>query len=155
MKKDIIFRLFRIAIVLIYLIAFSTVRADVKARYDEAFKYMESMPSFVVTELGSNTSKSNGLRQEHTFEIKNTASKKKDISFVIQNENTDFPYNYLHYSIVKDGVVIDSGVVDSNIIYSGVISDNEKSIYSIVFTMTSEDIYTLGGVSMSCEIAFV
>ncbi len=155
MKKDIIFRLVRVTIILVFLIVFSYLRADVKARYDAAQKYIDSMPTFVVTELGSNTSKEFGLRQEHTIELKNTTSKKQNVSFVIKNANDTFPYEYLNYTIIKNGKSVKTGVVTNNTLYDVELSGNEKSVYDIVFTMDMEDINSLGGVSMSCDITFV
>ncbi len=156
MKKDIIYRLIRIVLVFIFLVVFSTVRADVKERYDAAQKYMDSMPTFIVTELGSNTSKEYGLRQEHSIEVKNVTSKKQNVSFVIKNTNEEFPYDYLNYTILKDGEVVKTGVVTTNnSLYEAELVGNETNVYDIVFTMDMEDIYSLGGVSMSCEIEFI
>lgn len=155
MKKELIYRLVRITIVLVFLFVFSSVRADVKAKYDAAHEYINSMPSFVVTELDSNTSKEYGLRQEHIIELKNVTSKKQDVSFVIQNANSEFPYGYLNYTVLKDGKVVKTGVVTDNTLFKTNLSGNETSIYEIVFTMDMEDIYYLGGLSMSCELVFV
>lgn len=156
MKKEIVYRLCRIVFVVLFLFIFSTVREDALAKYDSANKFMKSMPNFVVTELNSNTYKDNGLRQEHKVEIKNTTNKEENVSFVIKNTNDSFPYDYLKYTVYKNGKVVEKGTVTSNnSLFTDKLKGNETSVYEIVFSMDMESIYNLGGVSMSAELAFI
>ena len=156
MEKEIIYRVVRIVIVSVFLVFFSFLRQDVKERYDEANSLMEKMPGFVVTEVDSNVSNNNGLKEKHRVRIKNVSGKKQNVSFVIKNVNDSFPYDYLNYSVLKNGKIISKGLVTSDdVFYTEKISIRENSIYEIIFSIDLETIYELGGVSMSGVLEFI
>lgn len=156
MKKEIFYRVFRIILVILFVVFISNVRNSVKQNYDAAGGIIDSMPKFVVTSLDNSIDKSNGLLEEHSVKIKNTSNKKENITFLLKDENGSFPYGYMNYTIIKDGHPIQNGVVTENdVLYSTVLSKGEDSVYKIIFSIKKEDIYSLGGVSTSAEIVFI
>ena len=156
MKKEIMYRIFRIIFVIMFLLFVSFLRNDVKESYKMADSSISSMPSFVVNSLGDKVDNSSGLVEEHNVEIRNVSNAKKNISFVLNDTNEGFPYDYLNYTIIKDGKVIKEGVVHKNeVLCKDKLSKNEDSVYKIVFSISQEDIYKLGGVSVSAKLAFI
>ena len=156
MKKEIVYRILRIAFVIMFLLFVSFLRNDVQESYKVADAVVASMPSFVVTPLENKVDNDSGLVEEHSVEIKNVSNTKKSISFVLNDANEGFPYNYLNYTIVKDGKVVKEGIVHKDEpLYKDLLCKNENSIYKIVFSMSKEDIYSLGGVSVSAKLAFI
>ena len=156
MNKEIMFRLFRITLMIIFLLFVSFLRNDVKESYKSADNIIASMPSFVVTSLDNKVDNNSGLVEEHVVKIKNFANTKKDISFVLNDTNESFPYNYLNYTITKNDILVKEGIVHKNEpLYKEKLSKNESSVYKIVFSMTKEDIYNLGRVSVSAKLQFI
>ena len=156
MKREIMYRIFRIVFVLLFLLFASFLRNDVQESYKSADNIIASMPSFVVTPLDNKVDSDSGLVEEHNVEIKNVSNTKKSISFVLNDTNEAFPYDYLHYTIIKDGTIIKEGIVRKNeALYKGKLSKNENVVYKIVFSMSEEDIHNLGGVSVSGKLAFI
>ena len=156
MKKEIAYRVFRIILVIIFVVFFSTVRNSIKASYTEASTIIDSMPGFTVVELDNNIDKSTGLREEHTVQIKNVSHKKQDVSFVLNNTNDAFPYNYMNYTIVKNNKVVKSGLIRKDeVLYKDEIKANINNSYKIILNISQEDINALGGVSISAQILFI
>ena len=156
MKKEIMYRVFRIVFMIMFLLFISFLRNDVQESYKGADSIIDSMPSFVVTSLENKVNNDSGLVEEHNVKIKNVSNAKKSISFVLKDTNEGFPYNHLKYTIIKDDTIIKEGIVRENVpLYKGKLARNESSIYKIVFSMSKEDIYTLGGVSVSAKLQFI
>lgn len=156
MKNEIIYRLCRIILVIIFVLFFSMVRNNVKASYNEANAFIDSMPGFTVTELDNNIDKSNGLKEEHSVQIKNVSNKKQDVAFVLNNTNEAYPYNYMNYTILKNNTIVKQGIVkEEGVLYNTSISSNEDSVYKIVLNISQEDINALGGISTYAEFSFI
>ena len=156
MKKDIVFRVFRIIFVISFLIFASFVRNDVNQNYENANKIIASMPSFTVTTLNSYVDTSNGLMEKHEVEIKNVSNRSKNISFVLNNVNEGFPYDYMNYTIIKNNKVMKKGIVKKGKpIYKEKLTRNENSVFTIIFSMSKEDVYNLGGVSVDAKLIFI
>ena len=156
MKKDNVHRIFRIVITTIFLVVATFLRNDVAANYEAAEKVMASMPSIAVTSLSSDVDTSNGLIEKHDIEIKNVSNGKKDVTFVFKETNDNFPYNYLNYTIIKNGKTVKKGIVKKdNVLYKEKMSINEDNIYTIILSITRDDVYNLGGVSISGKLAFI
>ncbi len=156
MKKEILYRVFRIIFVIVFVMFFSMIRNNVKASYEDANKIINNMPGFTVTQVDNNIDKSCGLREEHSVEIKNVIHKKQDVSFVLNNTNDAFPYNYMNYTIMKDNKVVKEGIIkEEGTLYKATIDKNENSIYKIILTMSQDDIIALGGISTYAEFTFI
>ena len=156
MKKEILYRVFRIILVISFVAFFSMIRNNVKASYEDANKIINSMPGFTVTQIDNNIDKSCGLKEEHSVEIKNVMNKKQNISFILQNTNEAFPYNYMNYTIMKDNKVVKEGIIkEEGTIYKATIDKNEDSVYKIILTMSRDDIIALGGISTYAEFTFI
>ena len=156
MKKEILYRVFRIIFVILFVMFFSVIRNNVKANYDDANKIINNMPGFTVTSIENNIDKSCGLREEHSVEIKNVVNKKQEVSFILQNTNDAFPYNYMNYTIMKDNKIVKEGIIkEEGTIYKATISSNEDSIYKIILTISRDDIIALGGISTYAEFTFI
>ena len=156
MKKEIITRLFRIILVIIFVVFFSMVRNTVKASYDEASTIIDSMPGFTVEELDNRIDKSFGLKEEHSVQIRNISHKKQDVSFLLNNTNETYPYNYMNYTILKNNTIVKQGIVkEEGVLYKTSITSNEDSIYKIVLSISQEDINALGGISTYAEFSFI
>ena len=156
MKREIMYRVCRIIFMIMLLLFVSFLRNDVQESYKVADSIISAMPSFVVTSLNNKVDNSSGLVEEHNVKIKNVSNTKKDISFVLNDTNESFPYDYLNYTITKNGTLVKEGIVHKNEpLYREKMSKNEISVYKIVFSMSKEDIYNLGGVSVSAKLAFI
>lgn len=132
------------------------IRNNVKANYNEANAIMNSMPGFKVTELNNNIDKEYGLREEHCIKIENISNKKQIVSFVLKNTNKEFPYNYMNYSIVKNNNIVKEGILrNEGIFYETSISSNEDDIYTIILSISQEDINALGGITTYAEFTFI
>ena len=156
MKKEILYRVFRIILVILLVVFFSMIRNNVKISYDKANTIINGMPGFTVTQVGDSIDKSYGLREEHSVKIKNVVHKKQNVSFVINNTNEAFPYNYMNYTIMKDNKVVEEGIIkEEGTLYRATIDKNEDSIYKIILTMSRDDINALGGISTYAEFTFI
>lgn len=156
MKNEIIYRICRIILVIVFVVFFSMVRNTVKASYDEASTIIDSMPGFTVEELNNRVDKRYGLKEEHSVQIKNITHKKQDISFVLNNTNEEYPYNYMNYTILKNNTIVKQGIVkEEGVLYKTSITSNEDSVYKIVFNISQEDINALGGISTYAEFTFI
>ena len=156
MKKEILYRVFRIILVIIFVVFFSMIRNNVKASYDKAGVIMDSMPGFTVTQVDDNIDKSCGLKEEHSVQIKNVIHKKQNVSFVLNNTNDAYPYNYMNYTIMKDDTIVKKGIIkEEGTLYKATIDKNEDSIYKIILTMSQDDINALGGISTYAEFTFI
>lgn len=156
MKNEIIYRLCRIILVIVFVVFFSMVRNTVKAKYNEANTIIDSMPGFIVEELNNSVDKSYGLKEEHSVQIKNVSHKKQDVSFVLNNTNESYPYNYMNYTILKNNTIVKQGIVkEEGVLYKTSITSNEDSVYKIVLNISQEDINALGGISTYAEFTFI
>lgn len=156
MEKEIMFRLFRIIMVIVFVLILSVARNNVKASYDTANKIKNDMPSFVVTPVSNYVDMSSGFTEEHSVDIKNVTNTKQDVSFVLDDENGNYPYNYVTYTIMKDNQVVKKGVViKDKVLYKDILLSNENNLYKIVFKVSQKTINNLGGISISAKISFV
>ena len=85
MKNEIVYRVCRIILVIVFVVFFSMIRNNVKASYNEANTIIDNMPGFTVAELDNKIDKSSGLKEEHSVQIRNVSHKKQDVSFVLNN----------------------------------------------------------------------
>lgn len=156
MKKEIIHRLLRILLVIVFVVLLSTVRNNTMNNYALANSVMNSMPNFKVTELDNNIDKTYGLREEHSIKIENYSKSKQDLSFVLKDTNADFPFGYMTYKIIKNNTVVKTGIVRKNeTLYKTTIDSKATDMYNIILSISQEDINTLGGVSISAQISFI
>lgn len=156
MKKEILYRVFRIFLIICFVTFLSILRNNVSASYQSASKITNQMSSIIVTPVSNNIDKSSGLTEEHIVDIKNVSNKNKDVSFVLSDTNDSFPYEYMNYSILKNNIVVKQGVIkENNILYTETIDSHKENTYKIVLNISQEDIITLGGVSISAKISFI
>lgn len=155
MKKEIIYRIIRIIFVIVFVMCLSVVRNDVKASYERANEITKQMPNFVVTALDNSIDKSSGLKEEHSVNIKNISNDKQDVSFVLNNVNEDFPYDYMNYTIVKNNKVVKKGIIKENeTLYKDNISSQKNNSYKIIFSISQNTINSLGHISTYAQISF-
>lgn len=156
MKNEIIYRIFRIILVIVFVMSLSYLRNNTVNNYALADSMMNSMPHFKVTELDNNIDHTYGLREEHSIKIENYSRTKQDVSFVLQDDNNTFPYNYMNYTILKDNNIVKTGTVRKNeILYKTTIDSKDADTYKIIFSISQEDINILGGISISAKISFI
>ena len=156
MKKEILFRLFRIVFVIVFVVLATTLRNNVQASYKKASQITEQVPNFVVTELNNQVDQSKGLKEEHSVNIKNISNTKQEVSFVLNNTNKNFPYNYMSYTILKNNKVVKEGIIKENKeLYKDEISYGKNNSYTIVFNLSKETINTLGSISTSAQLQFI
>lgn len=155
MKNEILYRVCRIILVLVFVLFLSMIRNNVKASYESANTVMENMPGFVVKSVSDSIDKSSGLKETHDIVIQNVSKKKQDVSFVLADVNGEYPYNYMNYTIIKNDKIVKKGIVKKNeALFNDKIGFNDNS-YKIIFSISQEDINYLGGVSISAQISFV
>lgn len=155
MKNEILYRVCRIILVLVFVLFLSMIRNNVKASYESANTVMENMPGFVVKSVSDSIDKSSGLKETHDIVIQNVSKKKQDVSFVLADVNGEYPYNYMNYAIIKNDKIVKKGIVKKNeALFNDKIGFNDNS-YKIIFSISQEDINYLGGVSISAQISFV
>lgn len=155
MKNELLFRLVRIVLVIIFVIFLSVIRNNVKASYESAETIMNNMPGFLVKSIGDSVDKSSGLREEHDIIIQNVSKKKQNVSFILDASNDGFPYEYTNYTIIKNGTVVKTGVVRKNeILFKDKIGFDYNS-YKIILNISQESINYLGGVYMDAQISFI
>ncbi len=156
MKKEIVFRMFRIVLVTVFLLFSLFLWKDANSNYESAKGIIADMPSFTVTSLNSYVDTSNGLMEKHKVDIKNVSNGSKNISFVLNNVKEGFPYDYMNYTIIKNNKIMKKGIVKKGEpIYKEKLTKNENSVYTIVFSMSKEDVYNLGGVSVDAKLVFI
>lgn len=155
MKKEIVYRIIRIIFVIVFVVCLSIVRNDVKASYERANEITKQMPNFVVTPLNNSIDKSSGLKEEHSVNIRNVSNDKQDVSFVLNNANEDFPYDYMNYTIVKNNKVVKKGIIKENeTLYKDKISSQKNNSYKIIFSISQNTINSLGYISTHAQISF-
>lgn len=156
MNKEIIYRLCRIVLVIVFVVFFSFIRDNTINNYALADSMMSTILHFKVTQLDSNIDRTNGLKEEHIVKIENYSKTKQDISFILKDDNNSFPYNYMNYIIVKDNSIVKTGIIRKNeILYKTTIDSKDIDMYNIILSISQEDINTLGGVNISAQISFV
>ncbi len=156
MKNEIMYRVCRIILVIVFVVFFSMIRNNVKASYNEANAIINNMPGFTVAELDNKIDKSSGLKEEHSVQIRNVSHKKQDVSFVLNNTNEAYPYNYMNYTILKNNTIVKQGIVkEEGVLFKTTINSNEDSTYKIVLNISQEDINALGGISAYAEFTFI
>ena len=155
MKNEICYRIFRIIFVVFLLVFLSFVRGNVQASYDGAKEIMKDMPEFVVTSIDNDYSL-DGLSEKHKVQIKNVTTKSKDVSFMLNDGNGNFPYNYMNYEILKNNVSVKKGkVLSSGSLYKVNLKKNENSVYEIRFWIDHKDVNNLKSNIVSAKLSFV
>jgi len=156
MKKEILFRLFRIILVIVFVALLSAARNNVMNNYALANSIMNTMPRFKVTEIDNNIDSTYGLKEEHSIKIENYSRTKQDVSFILKDTNDSFPFDYMEYTILKNNSIVKTGIVRKNeTLYKTTIDSKAIDMYNIILSMNQEDINALGGVSISAQISFV
>lgn len=156
MKKEVLFRITRITMVIIFVSILATIRSNVKASYDAFNEVKKEMPKFVVTSLSNSIYSNNGITEEYSVKIKNITNKKRNVSFVLKDVNQNYPYNYVAYTIIKDNKIVKKSIVKKDgYLYNDVLSSSEDNSYKIIFTISKELINSLQNVSTSAKISFV
>ena len=156
MKSEILYRICRIILVIVFVLFLATIRNNTMSNYTLANSVMNAMPNFKVTELDNNIDKTHGLVEEHSIRIESYSKNKQDVSFILKDNNNSFPYGYMNYIIVKNDTVVKRGtVIKDEVLYQTTIDSKETDVYNIILSIRQEDINTLGGVSISAEISFV
>lgn len=156
MKKEIIYRVFRIILVIVFVMCLSIARNDVKASYERANEITKQLPNFIVTPLNNTIDTSSGLKEEHSVSIKNISNNKQNVSFVLNNTNEYFPYDYMNYTIIKNNKVVKTGVIKENeTLYKDEISSQKNNSYKIIFSISQNTINSLEHISTYAQISFI
>lgn len=168
MKKEVLFRVFRIVLVILFLLVASSVRNVTKENYEEAYGIMESLTaSLQVVKIsdghmiGAPVSDEEAIKNDG-FKIKVTNNGKRDKTFTIalinkfKNNEEAISYSDIRYQVKKDDkVVVTSNLDENGYLYSDTLKSSSFCNYEIKFWI-DEDVNTnLDGKTFSSKIAII
>lgn len=168
MKKEVLFRVFRIVLVILFLLVASSVRNVTKESYEEAYKIKESLSaSLQVVKLADGDIFGMPLSDEEAvqnkgYKIKITNSSNHDKTFTIalisnvKNKEDAISFSDIRYQIKKDNkVVITSNLDENGYLYNDTLKSSSFCNYEIKFWI-DEDVNTnLDGKTFSSKIAII
>ena len=139
MKKEIIYRIMRILLVITILLVGSFLRNEVKESYEMNENIIKQLSTNLeLTKLDEKIiSQNSKLTSSYILEVKNNTDIEKDFSFEILSEENNINcinYDNVKYQVLKNNIVLKEGSLkDTNNLYNGVQKANSKEIYQINF----------------------
>ena len=137
MKKEIIYRIMRILLVITILLVGSFLRNEVKESYEMNENIIKQLSTNLeLTKLDEKIiSQNSKLTSSYILEVKNNTNIEKDFSFEILSEENNInciDYDNVKYQVLKNNIVLKEGSLkDTNNLYNGVQKANSKEIYQI------------------------
>lgn len=156
MKNEVLYRIFRIVIVIIIFFIMTLWVNDVNKSYDKAYEVQNYiLNSLQVKQLSSNIDRTDNVgnvsksSDGFRLELKNTTSKDRDITFIAKDAVSDsdlrIDYKYVNYQIICDGVVVKEDVMNNDgILYKTILKKNSKNVYEIKFWINEYAAYVDG-----------
>ena len=139
MKKEIIYRIMRILLVITILLVGSFLRNEVKESYEMNENIIKQLSTNLeLTKLDEKIISQNSKQtSSYILEVKNNTNIEKDFSFEILSEENNInciDYDNVKYQVLKNNIVLKEGSLkDTNNLYNGVQKANSKEIYQINF----------------------
>ena len=168
MKNEVLFRVFRIILVILFLLVVSSVRNVTKESYEEAYGIMESLTaSLQVVKIsdghmiGAPVSDNEAIKNDG-LKIKVTNNGKGDKTFTIalinkfKNNEESISYSDIRYQVEKDDKVVVTGNLSENgYLYNDTLKPSSACYYEIKFWIDEDVDITLNGETFSSEIAII
>ena len=139
MKKEIIYRIMRILLVITILLVGTFLRNEVKESYEMNENIIKQLSTNLeLTKLDEKVISQNSKQtSSYILEVKNNTNIEKDFSFEILSEENNIKcidYDNVKYQVLKNNIVLKEGSLkDTNNLYNGVQKANSKEIYQINF----------------------
>lgn len=168
MKNEVLFRVVRIILVILFLMVASSVRNVTKESYEEADKIKESLSaSLQVVKLADGNIIGTPLSDEEAvqnkgYKIKITNSSDKDKTFTLalinnlKNKEESISYSDIRYQVKKNNkVVITSNLSENGYLYNDILNSYDVCDYEIKFWIDEDVNINLDGKTFSSKIAII
>ena len=132
MKKEIIYRIMRILLVITILLVGSFLRNEVKESYEMNENIIKQLSTNLeLTKLDEKIISQNSKQtSSYILEVKNNTNIEKDFSFEILSEENNInciDYDNVKYQVLKNNIVLKEGSLkDTNNLYNGVQKQTQK-----------------------------
>jgi len=167
MRNEVMFRTFRIIIVIIIFLIMTFLCNNVGKSYEEAYAVQDYiLNSLQVKELSNinrsdsvSSSASGSSHDGFKLEVKNSTSKNRDVTFIandaVKDDDIRIDYEYVSYQVICDGEIVKESVMsDDGILYETTLNSNSKYVYEIKFWI-NEDATDVDGKKFSINITLI
>ena len=163
MKREVIFRLFRIFLVIVFVAVLSYFRDNIS----ESYEIRDSLGKNIVVDYLSDKvdsskkpcSDEDGEKSDgYLIKVSNKNSNDESISFVLDELKNDYGYGYgyLKYEILKNDEVVKVGNVESNLVlFDDFLKENSYDIYEIKFWVDEDAPSSVIGKNFSFKITLI
>ncbi|MDO4369418.1 MAG: hypothetical protein Q4C29_02670 [bacterium] len=163
MKKEVIFRFFRIFLVILFFFVLSYFRNNIMTSYeirDDLDKSVEvSYFTYDTNYNKSPCSDEEGMKGAgYRIGISNSDDKERSISFILDELKYDYSYGYeyLKYQILKnDKALFTDNISENLVLYNTLLDGNSYDIYEIKFWVSENAPKSVLGKNFSFKVTLI
>ena len=170
MRREVIFRITRILLVILFLLLATSLRTVTKESYSDIDSIRKSIgTNLQVMALTNGVNKPSSLptsdeegaiEEGYKFKVTNYSNLNKDFKMVLVNtikdENKMLPYSSLRYQIIcNDEVIVTDNIPDNGVLYKGNINGKENKVYEVKFSIDEDAGSEIYGKQFSSQIALL